>query len=75
MNYADSFSRCISKTLITLSMPLPCSAQMLIQRMKAARSSLQNRGGSSMNRIVSIRGIPGLVISIRAEKLILVMRF
>ena len=54
---------------MTLSMPLPRSSQMLAHRITEARASLRERGGSSMNRSGSIRGRPGLVISIRSANI------
>ncbi len=42
---------------------------MFILRMNDASNSFRDRGGSSMNRNVSMRGMPGLVISMRSEKI------
>jgi len=50
-------------------MPVPPSSQIFLRRIRAARSSLRDWGGASMNRSVSTSGSPGLVISTRFAKI------
>jgi hypothetical protein len=58
-----------SIAIIALSTPLHNSSQNFILRIMEARSSFLDRGGASMNLVVSMRGIPGFVISIRFKKI------